>query len=136
MVSFLNHIASILYERGLTCGAVYPLYCYMFRRQIILYLLTATKPYYHLLMILNLFFWMQFTLGMHQHDSHDIDYPGVHLIQNVDYRSNQKLKIACFFVWPSTLICKSKRLQIKKLTSSFFSIIKIRIFAFSRNGFF
>ena len=26
MVSFLNHIASILYERGLTCGAAYPLY--------------------------------------------------------------------------------------------------------------
>ena len=25
MVSFLNHIFSILYERGLTCGAVYPL---------------------------------------------------------------------------------------------------------------
>ena len=25
-VSFLNHIASVLYERGLTCGAVYPLY--------------------------------------------------------------------------------------------------------------
>ena len=24
-VSFLNHIASILYERGLMCGAVYPL---------------------------------------------------------------------------------------------------------------
>ena len=28
MVSFINHIASILYERGLTCGAVYPLYYY------------------------------------------------------------------------------------------------------------
>ena len=27
MVSFLNHIASILSERGLTCGAIYPL-CY------------------------------------------------------------------------------------------------------------
>ena len=26
MVSFLNHIASILSERGLTCGAVYPLF--------------------------------------------------------------------------------------------------------------
>ena len=25
MVCFLNHIASILYERGLTCAAVYPL---------------------------------------------------------------------------------------------------------------
>ena len=26
MVSFLNHIASVLSERGHTCGAVYPLY--------------------------------------------------------------------------------------------------------------
>ena len=29
MVSFLNHIASIQYERGLTCGAVYPLFNYL-----------------------------------------------------------------------------------------------------------
>ena len=26
LVSFLNHIASILYEHGFTCGAVYPLF--------------------------------------------------------------------------------------------------------------
>ena len=35
MVSFLNHIASILYVRGLTCGAVYPLYYWYFRYIII-----------------------------------------------------------------------------------------------------
>ena len=30
MVIFLNHIASILYKRGLTCGAVYPLLYFNF----------------------------------------------------------------------------------------------------------